>query len=69
MTKAGLFIFIVEMVSIHRLFRKYFDDTNGATVEEFIARATFEDVLRLTIHQRAGFFALCLMTMGKLFNV
>jgi hypothetical protein len=69
MTKAGLAIFILEIIGIWRLFKKYFGDQAGpATIEEFLARATLEDVIRLTIHQRGAFFGLCLATMGRLFQ-
>ena len=68
MTYAGFVIMIVEFMNIELLFRKYFPE-GGATVEQFICRAPIQDVIRLTIHQRNGFMGLCIMSMGRLFNV
>lgn len=70
MTQAGFIIVLFEFWGIHKLFKKHFPNkVTKATIEEFIYRAPLEDVLRLTVHQRCAFFGLCLMTMGRLFNV
>jgi hypothetical protein len=68
MTKAGLAIFICESISMHFLFKKYFGSSATISLEEFLCRATAEDVVRLSIHQRRAFLGFCIMTMGRLFQ-
>jgi hypothetical protein len=68
MTLAGFCITAIEIMSIELLFHKYFPE-GGATVEQFICRAPIEDVVKLTIHQRSAFFGMCILSMGRLFNV
>lgn len=68
MTKAAFAIFICEFVSIHYLYVKYFGRSVGIEVEEFLMRASLDDVLRMRSHSISAFLALCIMTMGRLFN-
>lgn len=70
MTLAGFFILTLEATAIYRLYSKYFreGEVAGATVEEFLSRATLEDIIKMNVHQAGAFYALCIMTMGRLFN-
>lgn len=68
MTKAALAIFICECVSIHFLYEKYFGKSYGVEVVEFLFRASLEDIIKMRHHTVTGFLALCLMTMGRLFE-
>ena len=70
MGKAGLAIFICETYCIAQLMRKYYgDDWKSYSVEEFLMRASLEDVLMFSVRARSGWIGFCLMTMGRLFNV
>ena len=72
MTKAGLAIMICEMISIHFLYKKYFGNSGRSlseiTPEEFMSRASLQDIIKMRHHSVNGFLALCIMTMGRLFQ-
>jgi hypothetical protein len=68
MTKAALAISICEWMSIHYLFVKYFGESVGISMEEFLSRASLEDIIRLRHHTINAWLALCVLTMGRLFD-
>lgn len=68
MTKAGFAIMICEMVSIHFLYKKYFGQSANITIEEFLSRASLEDIIKMRHHSINGFLAMCVMTIGRLFS-
>lgn len=65
---AAFVIFLIEATGLTRIVRKYQQegDRGIPSVDEFIARASFEDVLRARVHSVNAFTALCVMTIGSL---
>lgn len=66
MALAGFVIFLLEVYKIQRLEIKYFGRL--CTPEEFLSRASLDDIIRWGHHIRMMFLALGIMTMGRLFT-
>ena len=66
MVAAG-FIFLFEAYAVVKLDLKYRKEGEGfLSVEEFLARASLEDIIRLRYHSIASWLALGFMTIGSL---
>lgn len=66
MTLAALFIFTMEIFALRILECKYHRaGEESISVEEFIARASFDDILRHRFHALTAWIALGIMTIAS----
>ncbi len=67
MTAAALIMLSFEIFALDRLRSKYFGDRDDATSEEFISRASLDDIIKFQRHLVGAFLAFCLLSMSKFF--
>lgn len=66
MTLGAFFIFAMSLTSIHYLEKKYWrPGEDRITVEEFIYRASLDDILRHRYHAITGWIAMGIMTIAS----
>jgi len=66
MTIAALFIFAMSMTSMYWLEQKYRrPGEKNISTEEFIYRASFDDILRHRYHAITGWISLGIMTIAS----
>lgn len=64
MIAAALIIFSIEIAAMRAIAQKYTrDDEDLIEVEEFISRASLEDIVRMRHHSITSFIAFCLLSI------
>lgn len=70
MTKAAIFILIVSLIRMYKLDRKYCrEGEDMIEVEEFISRASLEDIIKMQHYSTNFIMSFCLMTIGSIVNL